>query len=134
MTNTEIDSEMKKEVEEIKLHRMAKVHYLLEMQQGSHNLRATQKESRIQNKKMTAIGYIVDTEEIVKASWSLFQHDGAAAFKLTERSSLPPALSAKDLRGGRTQILHLCRIRRINCHPVESAENSTPDSISDTQN
>jgi len=81
-TNTENNSEMKKEAEERKLHRMAKVHDILEMFQGSQNLRATQKESRAQNKQMTAVGYISDMEEIVKASWSLFQHDGAAAFKL----------------------------------------------------
>jgi len=30
---------------------------------------------------MTAVGYISDTEEIIKASWSNFQYDGAAAFK-----------------------------------------------------
>jgi len=71
-------------------------------------------------------------EEIVKASWSLFQHDGAAAFKLSERSPLPPALSAKDLPGGPTQILNVCRIRRINCHPVKSDGDSAPESISDT--
>jgi hypothetical protein len=47
-------------------------------------------------------------EEIIKASWSLFQHDGAAAFKLSELSPLPPALSAKDLPGERTQILNIC--------------------------
>jgi len=96
-TNTENDSEMKKEAEERKLHRMAKVHDFLEMCQGSQNLRATQKESRTQTKQMTAMRYISDTEEIVEASWSLFQHDGAAAFKLSERLPLPPALSAKDL-------------------------------------
>jgi hypothetical protein len=50
--------------------------------------------------QMTAMGYISDLEEIVKASSSLFQHDGAAAFNLSERSPLPPALSAKDHRGG----------------------------------
>jgi len=94
--NTENDSEMKKEAEERKLHSMAKVHDLLEMWQGSQNLRATQKQSRAQNNQMTAVGYISDTEEILKSSWSLFQHDGAAAFKLSERSPLPPALSAKD--------------------------------------
>jgi len=132
-TNTENDSEMKKEAEERKLHRMAKVHDFLEMWQGSQNLRATQKESRAQNKQMTAVGYISDTEEIVKASWSLFQHDGAAAFKLSERSPLPPALSAKDLPGGRTQILNVRRIRRINRHPVESDDDSSPESISDTE-
>jgi hypothetical protein len=99
---------------------------------GQPNLRATQKESHTQNKQMTAIGYILDTEEIVKASWSLFQHDRAAAFKLSERSPLPPALSAKDLPGERTQILNVHCIQRINCHPVESDEDSAPESISDT--
>jgi hypothetical protein len=44
MTNTGNDSEMKKEAEDRKLHRMAKVHNSLEMWQGSQNLRATQKE------------------------------------------------------------------------------------------
>jgi len=131
--NTESDSETKKEAEERSLHRMAKVHNFLEMWQGSQNLRATQKESRTQNKLMTAVGYISDTEEIVKAFWSLFQHDGAAAFKLSEISTLPPPLSAKDLPGGWTQILNVRRIRRINQHPVESDDDSAPDSISDTE-
>jgi hypothetical protein len=91
---------MKKEVEERKLHTMAKVHYFLKMWQGSQNLCATQKEFRTQNKMMTAVGYILDTEEMIKASWSPFQPDGAAAFKLSERSPLPPALSTKDHPGG----------------------------------
>jgi len=98
--NAQNDSEMKKEVEERKLHRMAKVHDFLDMWQGSQNLPAIQKESCAQKKRMTTVGYISDTEEIVKASWSLFQHDGAAAFQLSERSPLPPALSAEDLCGG----------------------------------
>jgi len=102
--NTENDSEMKKEVEEKKLHRMAKVYDVVEMWQGRQNLYATQKESGTQDKQMTAIGYILDTEQIIKASWSLFQHDGVAEFKLSERSPLPPVLSAKDLPEGRTQI------------------------------
>ena len=71
-TTTENDSEMMKDEEERKLHRMAKVHYSLEMWQGSQNLRGTQKESWAQNKQMTAVGYISDTEEILNASWSLF--------------------------------------------------------------
>jgi len=124
---------MKKDAEGRKLHRMVKVHDFLEMWQGRQTLRATQKESRAENKQMTAVGYISDTEEIVKASWSLFQHDGVAAFKLSERSPLPPALSVKDLRGGRTQILNVRRIWRINRHPVESDDDSTPESISDTE-
>jgi hypothetical protein len=98
--NTDNDSGMKKEVEEMKFHTIAKVHNFLEVWQGSQNLRAAQKESQTQNKQMTAIGYISDTEEIAKASWSLFSHDGAAAFKLSARSPLPPALPAKELPGG----------------------------------
>jgi hypothetical protein len=131
--NTENDLEMKTQAEERKLHRMAKVHDFLEMWQGSHNLRATQKESRGQNNPMTAVRYIPDTEEIVKASWSLFQHDGAAAFKLSERLPLPPALCAKKHPGGRTQILNVRCNRRINCHPVESNKDSTSASISDSE-
>jgi len=132
--NTEPGLEMKKEVEERKLHRMAKVHDMLEMWQGSQNLRATQKESHAQNRKMTVVGYISDTEEIIRASWSLFHHDGAAAFILSERSPLPPAVSAKDLHGGQTQILNVRQTRRINRHAVASDEDSTPESISDTEN
>jgi len=132
-TNTENDSDMKKEGEERMLHRMAKVYDFLEMWQGSQNLCATQMDSRAQTKQMTAVGYISDTEEIVKSSWSLFQHDGAAAFKLSERSPLQPAWSAKDLPGGRTQILNVRRIRRINGHPLEIDEDSAPESILDTE-
>ena len=108
---------------------MAKPHDILEMWQGSLTLRATQKESRAQTTQMTDVGYISDTEEMVKASWSLFQHDGAAAYKLLERSLLPPPVSANDLPGGKTQILNVRQIRRINRHPVESDEDSTPESI-----
>jgi hypothetical protein len=98
--NTENESEMKKLVEERRLHRMVKVHDFLEMWQGSQNISATQKESYAQMKQMTAVGYISDTEEIVQTSLSLFQHDRATAFKLSERSPLPPPLSAKDLLRG----------------------------------
>jgi len=132
-TNAENDSEMHKEVEERLLHRMAKVHNFLKMWQGSQNLRATQNESRAHNKQRTEVPYISDTEEMVKASWSLFQHVCAAVFKLSERSSLPPPLSAKDLPGGRTQILNVRRIRRIDSHPVESDEVCAAESISDTE-
>jgi hypothetical protein len=132
--NTGHNSEMKKVAEDRKLHRMANIHDFLEMWQGSQNLRATQKKSCTENKQMTAYGYILDLEEIVKASWSLFQHDGAAAFKLSERSPLLPALSAKDLPGGRTQILNVRLIWRINRHSVESDQDTAPESISDTEN
>jgi len=59
------DMEMKREAEEKKLRRIAKVLDCLEMWQCSQTLRATQKESRTQGTQMTAIGYIPDTEEIV---------------------------------------------------------------------
>ena len=49
---------MKKEAEEWKLHRMAKVHDFLKTWQASQNLRATEKESRAQHKQMTTLGYI----------------------------------------------------------------------------
>jgi hypothetical protein len=74
-----------------------------------------------------------DSEEMVKASWSPFQHDVAAAFTLSERSPLPPALTAKDLSRGRTQIFNVHRCRRINCHAVESDVGSAPGNISDTE-
>jgi len=82
---------------------------------------------------MTAAGYISDSEEIVKASWSHFQHHGAAAFKLSEKSPVAAALSAKNLPRGQTQVLNVRRIKRINRHPPESHEDSSPESISDTE-
>jgi len=81
---------------------------------------------------MTPVGYILDTEESVKALWSLIQHGGAAAFKLSGGVPLPRALSAKNLPGGRTQILTVRQIRRINRHPVESDDDSAPENLSAT--
>jgi len=133
-TNTENDSEMKWVAEERQLPTMAEVHNILEMWHGSYNLRATQKKSRAQNKQMTVIQYFSDMEEIVEASWSLFQPDSAAAFELTERSPLPPTMSAKNLHGGQTQILNVRRVISIDRHPVRSDDDSAPESISDTTN
>jgi len=132
--STDNDMEMKREAEEKKLHRMAKVHDFSGMWQGSLTLRATQNESRAQNKQMTAVGYISDTKEIVKASWSNFDHDGAAAFKLSEKSPVPPGSSAKDLPGGRTEVLNVRRIKRIDRHPSESDDDRSPENISDPEN
>jgi len=67
-SETDNDLALTRVAEERKLHRMAKVHDFLKMWQGSQNLRTTQKESRAPNKQMTAVGYISDTEAIVKAS------------------------------------------------------------------
>ena len=112
---------------------MVNVHNVLEMWQGSQNLQATQKESCAQNKQMTAVGYISDIEEMVKASWSHCQHDGAAALKLSDKSPVQPALSAKDLPGGRTKVLNVRRIKRFNRHPAATDEHSSPERISDTE-
>jgi hypothetical protein len=60
------------------------VNNILERWPGSQNQSASQKDSRDQNQQMTTVGYISDKEEIVKASWSIFQHNGVAAFKLSE--------------------------------------------------
>jgi hypothetical protein len=109
---------------------MPKVHDFLEMWQGIQNLRATEKESRAPNKQISTVGYISDTKVIAKASWSLFQHDGAAALNWAERTPLPLTLSAKDLPGRQAQILNVHQIQRINCHPVNSDEVSTPEGIS----
>jgi len=133
-TSSENNIQINREAERRKSPRIAKVHNFFEILQGSQNLCATQKESHAQNKQITAIGYISDTEEIVKASWSNFQHDGAAAFKLSERSPLPPALSAKDLPGGQTEILNVSQIKQIDSHPVECDDDSSPEGISDTEN
>jgi hypothetical protein len=90
---------------------MAKVHNFFEMWQSSQTLRATQKESRTQNKWMTAVKYISDTAEIVEAACSLFHDDGVAAFKLSEKSPLQPAMSGKHLLGGQTQVLNVRPIK-----------------------
>jgi len=60
--------QMMREAEEKKLQRMVKVHDFMEMWQGIQTLRATHRESRAHNKQKTAVGYISDIEQIVKAS------------------------------------------------------------------
>jgi len=67
-SQTDDELELKRVPEERSLHRMANVHDFLEMWQGCQNLHTAQKESRTENKQMTAIGYISDTEECVKVS------------------------------------------------------------------
>jgi hypothetical protein len=71
---------------------------------------------------------------IITASTSDFDHEGAAAFKLSEKSPVPPALSAKNLPGGRTPALNVRHIKRLDRHPAESDEDDSPESISATEN
>jgi hypothetical protein len=83
-TDIENDVERKKDADERSMHRMAMVHDFLEMRQGNQNLHAILKESHVQNKQMTAITNISHKEKMFKVSWSLFQHDGMAAFELSD--------------------------------------------------
>jgi len=46
---------------------------------------------------------------------------------------MPPALSAKDLPGGQSQILNVSQIGKINSQLVNSREYSTVDNISNTE-
>ena len=133
-TETENDLELQNKAVDSKLQWIGMVHNFLEIWQGSKNSHATQTESCAQYTQVTAIGYILDMEEIGKATWSLFQYDGAAAFKLSERSPLLPALSAKELPGGQTQVINVHQIKKIDRQPVESDEDSTPAIISDAKN
>jgi hypothetical protein len=46
---------------------------------------------------MAAVGYISDTEEIVKSTPVNIECEDMATFNLSVRSLLPPDISAKDL-------------------------------------
>jgi hypothetical protein len=105
----------------------------LEIWQGSQTLSATQKESCAQNKQITAVEYISDTEETVNTFCSNFYHDGAAAFKLSEKLHLLPALSAKDLPAGQTQVLTVRQIKRIDRHYAKCDNDCLSELISDTK-
>jgi len=83
--------------------------------------------------QMTVVGYISDTEEIMNVFWSNIQPTGVAAFHLSERSLLPPTLSAKDFPGGWTQVLNMHQIEQMDGYPAESDKDSAPDSISNTK-
>jgi len=112
-TQTENSLELQKEVEERISHKMARTHDFLEMWQGSPNLHTAEKESHAQIKRVTAVGYISHTEEIIKVSWSNIQHDCPAAFQLFKRSPLPPALSSKNHPVGWTRELNVRRMLKV---------------------
>jgi hypothetical protein len=129
----ENNSEIKKAAEETKLHRMASTHDFLEMWQGSEKLRATQKAAKAQNKQMTAMGYISDSEEVESSSWASFAHDGLAAFKSNEKTPLPKSLPLTELQNGKTQVLNVRRIPRINRQPGLTDEESAGEDNTDTE-
>lgn len=113
---------------------MAKVYYFLAMSQGSQNSSAIRKDTRAQNKEMTAIWYNSNSEAIDKASWSTIPLDGLAEFKLLERLPLPRAWFPVDFARGWTQVSNVHRPKTIVHHRAESDWHCTPDSICDTNN
>jgi len=113
---------------------MAKVHDCLEMWQGSQNLCATQKESCTENELMNVVRYITGTQEIIKATWSRFEHDGVAALKSLVSSPLPPALSAKNLPAEQTKVFNVRWVNWIDHHSSESDEVRAAEGISNTNN
>jgi hypothetical protein len=131
--NTDNNSDMKREAKHNTLHRMGKVHDMFEMWQSTKNLQATQKDSCGQHKPMSAVKYILVPEEIVKASLSNFQHHGVAAFKLSGRLPVPPALSAKNLPRGQMHVLNVYQIQRIDCQSGKSDKVCALEHISDTK-
>lgn len=128
----ENNTEIKKEAEQKKLHRLAKVHDFLELWRGSQELRVTQKASRAQNAAMTAMGYISDTEETQEKSWSTFAHDGVVAFKSNEKA-LPKSLPLTEIGDGQARVRHFRRIRRIDRHPNDTDGDSGGEGHSDTE-
>lgn len=78
---------------------------------------------------MTAIGDIADKEGILNACWSLCQHHGAAAFRLSEWSPVPSEWSVKNLPGEWTQVIYVRLNSRIDRHPVENDKDSTGEWI-----
>jgi hypothetical protein len=70
----------------------------------------------------------------VEESWSNFEYDGLAAFKLSEWSPLPQAWSAKDLPGSSIQVLSVHQIKQTDHHPAESDGDIAPESIMNNEN
>jgi hypothetical protein len=57
-----------------------------------------------------------------------------AAFNVSERLPMPPALSAKNRPRGQTEILNVRQVIIINCYPIKSDEDSAAECVSDTEN
>ena len=51
---------------------------------------------------------------------------------MTKKSPLPPSLSHVELPGGKTKVLNVRQIRRINRYPNESDDESATETNSDT--
>jgi hypothetical protein len=86
---------------------MGQVHNLLQRWQGGQNLHTARKESHADCKQITSFVLIFDTDGIIKASFSLFQTDSAAAFTLMDTSPVSSALSLNDVTGGHTDDINV---------------------------
>jgi len=118
--NTKYYFEIMRVSEEWNLESVKNVDDILKMWQCSHNLWSRQKKSDAKTRWTAAKEYTSDTEEIPKVSWSNLQPESAAVFISFKRLLVPPALSAKNLAGGRTQILNVYQMHRLNHHSSES--------------
>jgi len=125
--NTDNLLDMEWEEEWKNLHSMPMVDDFFGMRQGNQNLHATHMESRAQNKHMSAIEYISDTEETVNACWLHYHSERVAEFQLSERSPVPPTWSAKDRAGGQTEVFSICTIKPIKIYPGKSHEDISPE-------
>jgi hypothetical protein len=101
---------MMREVEERTFPRITKVVNFWEMRQSKPHQSATKKESPVHNMRMTFRVYILDLEEIFRAFWEHFPHQGAAGYKLSDTTPLPPAFSSKVIPGGQMQVLNMQQI------------------------
>jgi hypothetical protein len=75
---------MQPEKKQTMLGTLPEVYDFLHIWHRRGNLQYTKRELFGQTKEMTAIGYISDTEEVVKVPWSIFQTDSAAALNVSQ--------------------------------------------------
>ena len=119
--------------EEVKLHKMVKTHDFLEMWDGSQRLRATQKAVRSQNTQMTALGYISDTEECGERISTDLADDGEVAFRSYVECAPPKTLPLSSLINGKTKVLKLHRIRRVDRLSTQTDDESAPEDATEAE-
>jgi len=124
---------MKNEAEKRNLHRIAKAPDFLEMWQGSENLHATQKESSAQNKQIISVGYILDMEAIVRASWSHLPSWWCGCIYIVRMISFATAFVCEE-SPWRINSCSKCPPNPKNqLASIPSDEDSAPESILDTE-
>jgi len=129
---TEHVLEIKKEAEENKFHRMAKIHDFWKCGRAAKTYVLPRRNLTLK----TSRGRLWDT---FRTCTRLSTHPGHSLNILVrlhlncpKDPLLPPPLSASDLPGGQNRISNLHRIRIIHLHAVETDEHRAPGSISDS--